>query len=214
MFWRGTTKLMVAGALVLAGLAVFTYLEWNGLEPAPAQAQGGHLPGWYTVTVDCGNNAVDVTAVHFTPDGPHYVGSPTLMGCQAGGQTSSRFRATKDWNDFELGYECPPGNLANTLQIPADNVVLGKEYTLQCPSTGITHPPAGGDPPGDAIVAVASAPVGGIAELPEIAGSASDYSASSGGSSSPPYAAIAGAAAAAAVALVVSGWYASRRWVR
>jgi hypothetical protein len=57
-------------------------------------------------------------------------------------------------------------------------------------------------------------PIGGIGELPDIAGGAGDRSVSSGGSASPPYAAIAAALAAAAVALVASGWYARRRWMR
>ena len=47
-------------------------------------------------------------------------------------------------------------------------------------------------------------PVGGIAEAPDVAGSAA-------GSSSPPYAALAGAAAGV-VALAAGGWYARRRW--
>jgi hypothetical protein len=52
-----------------------------------------------------------------------------------------------------------------------------------------------------------SIPVGGIAEYPEIAGSA-------GKSSSLPFGALAGAAAAGAVVLVGGAWYARRRWVR
>ena len=59
----------------------------------------------------------------------------------------------------------------------------------------------------------APGPVGGIAELPDIAGRASDQSVSSGGSSSLAYAAIAGIAAAAALALAASGWYARRWWM-
>ena len=54
-------------------------------------------------------------------------------------------------------------------------------------------------------------PVGGIAELPDVAQPSLETAASSSGSSAPPYAAIAGAAAAAALALTVSGWYARRR---
>ena len=48
--------------------------------------------------------------------------------------------------------------------------------------------------------------VGGMAEAPDVAGSAN-------GSSSPPYAALAGAAAGVVV-LAAGGWYARRRWVR
>jgi hypothetical protein len=46
-------------------------------------------------------------------------------------------------------------------------------------------------------------PVGGIAELPDVAGS-----------SGPPYAALAGLAAAALAAFAAGAWYARRRWVR
>lgn len=54
-------------------------------------------------------------------------------------------------------------------------------------------------------------PVGGIAELPSVAGIAP---ASEGSSSARDYAALAAAAAAGAFALAAGGWYARRRWLR
>jgi len=54
-------------------------------------------------------------------------------------------------------------------------------------------------------------PIGGIAELPDVAQPSLETAASSSGSSSPPYAAIAGAAAAVALALTAGAWYARRR---
>lgn len=57
-------------------------------------------------------------------------------------------------------------------------------------------------------------PVGGIAELPDVAQPSLETAASPSGSSAPPYAAIAGAAAAAAVAIAAGGWYARRRLLR
>jgi hypothetical protein len=59
--------------------------------------------------------------------------------------------------------------------------------------------------------------VGGVAELPPLAGtSAEEAGASAGGSgwSSASYAALAGGLAAAAVVLSAGAWYARRRWLR
>jgi hypothetical protein len=55
--------------------------------------------------------------------------------------------------------------------------------------------------------------VGGIAELPDMAGGVGGQSAWAGGSSSPPYAAIAGAAAVGALAFTAGARYARRRWL-
>jgi hypothetical protein len=63
----------------------------------------------------------------------------------------------------------------------------------------------------------AALPVGGIAELPAVAGGpAGEAGMSAGGSgwSAGAYAALASAGAAAGVALVLGGWYARRRWLR
>jgi hypothetical protein len=60
-------------------------------------------------------------------------------------------------------------------------------------------------------------PVGGIAELPALAGPSAGQSGAPGeesGLSIVGYAALAGSLAAAAVAIATGGWYARRRWLR
>jgi len=56
-------------------------------------------------------------------------------------------------------------------------------------------------------------PVGGIADLPDVAGGAAAASTQPGGASSLPYAAIAGASAAVLIVLGAGAWYARRRWL-
>jgi surface antigen len=68
-----------------------------------------------------------------------------------------------------------------------------------------------GDGIGDACEEAGQA-VGGIADLPDVAGGTVATSTARQGSSSPPYAAIAGAAAGSALLLAAGGWYARRRW--
>jgi hypothetical protein len=82
--------------------------------------------------------------------------------------------------------------------------------------TGLTNPIGG-----IALdLAPLAAPVGGIAELPDAAGSSidkADSPASSPASSIGDYialAALAGLAGAALVTLTAGGWYARRRWIR
>jgi hypothetical protein len=73
------------------------------------------------------------------------------------------------------------------------------------------------DPPSMLCVPAAKEAVGGIAELPPLAGSsAEEAGATAGGSgwSSGGYAALAGGLAAAAVVIGAGGWYARRRWLR
>jgi hypothetical protein len=63
----------------------------------------------------------------------------------------------------------------------------------------------------------AAPPVGGIAELPDVAGASSQQAgapAGDSGWSAGSYGALAGGLAAAVLAAVAGGWYAKRRWVR
>ena len=72
---------------------------------------------------------------------------------------------------------------------------------------------AGGAEAGTAYVFEAPAVVGGIAELPEVAGTPLDTPDSSG-SNIGLLATVAGAIAAGALALGGAAWYARRRWAR
>ena len=63
----------------------------------------------------------------------------------------------------------------------------------------------------------AAPPVGGIAELPPLAGASTEGAGApvkGAGWSAGSYAALAGALAAAAVLIAVGGWYARRRWLK
>jgi len=110
------------------------------------------------------------------------------------------------WADWGTNNCVAPGN---TVKIrfksgPPPAPAVSVKWNLQ---TGATYDGTGS----------ISGPVGGIAELPDMAGGAGDQAAatdSGSGWSSAGYAALAGGLAAAAVVLSAGAWYARRRLLR
>jgi hypothetical protein len=69
----------------------------------------------------------------------------------------------------------------------------------------------------DNLTIIPGSPVGGIAELPDLAGASPEEAgvpSDGSGWSAGDYAALAGGLAAAAIAIAAGGWYARRRWLR
>lgn len=205
--------------LVLLGLGVALAVlvaGHGGARPAAAQTPTPHPGATYGLQLDCGNHDVISTIATFTldgtPVGPSH--NTSTLQCKAGQVAGIHLSVASNWNDLEFKYKCPPANAENTLYIPPPTVELHKAYTLDCPSGGITHTPTAGDPPGDATLTIWNV-VGGVAELPPLAGAAADEAAAPAGGSGWPagaYAALAGGLAAAAIA--GGGWYARRRFTQ
>lgn len=104
--------------------------------------------------------------------------------------------------DFLGTYES--SGYSDEADIPGDEDGDGRGDSCDnCPT--ISNPDQE-DSDGNGIGDACDFPVGGIAELPDLAESA--------GSSAPTYIALAGLAAVALVAVSAGGWYATRRWFR
>ena len=192
-------------------------------------------PGQYRIVIDCDGYYTGATSLTLTLNNNEVTTIPLTLNCSPGGQARETLNAPSNWNDSKLKYWCdvtkpsaPPPPPLNTLDIPVPpRVELDKWYGLECPSTGVGHPPTptpGATPtpggpaptpiptvaPGEPRIQLDRNPVGGIAEAPDVDASPLEGTAS-GGSSSAPYAAIAGAAAAGVVVLGAGGWYLRRR---
>jgi len=117
----------------------------------------------------------------------------------------------------QRGVKLYPGNQTTlTFTWDTTGVALG-DYTITAKATtvpGETDTDDNTHIDGVVTITAPPTPVGGIAELPDVAQPSLETADSSSGSSSPPYAAIAGAAAAAGLALTAGGWYARRRLLR
>jgi len=194
--------------------------------------------GQYQVVIDCDGFYAGAASLTLTLNNNDVKTFPLSLNCSPGGQARQTFKAPSDWNDSKLNYWCsstkpttpPPPPPLNTLDIRVPpRVDLDKWYALQCPSTGIGHPPSptptptGTPPPEPPIptviptaapgvprVQIDRVPVGGIAEVAG-AEAAALGATDSGGSSGTTYAVIAGIAGVAL--LGAGGWYARRRWL-
>ena len=204
--------LIIAAALIACMAAVYA------ISVSVSDAQAPNPEGNYQAVVNCGNYQVGITAMTPTFNGTPVPLTPVFgMECSPAGGGRTKFKMGSQWNDLRVQYWCKeptPGvtPTPNTLEIPATaGVVLDKWYTLVCKSTGITHTPQPGDPPGDAQVQIDLSKVGGIAEAPD--GDAAALGATdSGGSSGTTNAAIA-VVAVGLIVLGTGGWYARRRWL-
>lgn len=211
-------------------------LELKSAAPITVTYNGGQNPGDWDVTVsvpegDLNQETGSMTIRHEDADGGTFdiealPVRPLLTFTQVTG--GSGVIGPLYWPDpptssylvFDA-YDEPWCHTANPLAVPAGQVVIEKSGLTSNFFPGIDCGPPRTKTlvvldDGSSRLSVRAAenaalgPVGGIAELADIAGSASVQSVSSGGPSSLAYAAIAGAAAGA-LAIVAGGWYARRR---
>jgi len=210
----------VLASLLLSGSQVSAQTPTPTPTPIPA--------GNYRMVIDCDGYYAAATSLTLTLNGSDVVTIPLSLRCSPGGQARQNFSAPSNWNDLKLQYWCglatptlpptptpPPATPTtvppDTLDIPVPpRVELENWYLLNCPSTGITHGPDDGDP-GEPRIQLDLAPVGGIADAPDVDAAALGAT-DSGGSSGTTNAVIA-VAAVGLIVLGTGGWYARRRWL-
>jgi hypothetical protein len=192
--------IIALAASAVALLLVMLFLGATPLGPSPPKGSA-HASFTQSFVIWQSDGVFASGTVIFTKDGIP-IGESHEVSCEEPGHVA--------YYEFLLPEE--PNDISWEIFITWDDGSHGywQENNQPWPATYTkTHSPS--------FVAFGVAPVGGIAELPPLAGASAEEAATAGGGSgwsSASYAALTGGLAAAVVALSAGAWYARRRLLR